>query len=109
MARILDDGLWKREEEQVTESSEACVFLWDTETTGVDRHARVIEIAVREYRPPHRSIDHLVNPLKSIRNAEVHGITDEAVVTEQTFDLVWDKVSETRKGGWRRGFFRLGM
>ncbi|OUD14599.1 3'-5' exonuclease [Thioflexithrix psekupsensis] len=69
------------------------IFL-DTETTGIDQHAEVIEIAVldREGTP---LLDTLIRPQSPIpwQAESVHGIANEMVRDAPTFAEVWPSLN----------------
>ncbi|MDA0148336.1 3'-5' exonuclease [Vibrio sp. LaRot3] len=68
--------------------------ILDTETTGLDSDARIVEISVICANSGEVLFSHLVNPQCKIPQEaqSVHGISDSDVKDMPTFDLVWDTV-----------------
>jgi DNA polymerase III epsilon subunit-like protein len=68
------------------------VFL-DTETTGLDNNAEIVEISIVDYDGS-VLLDTLVKPRNRIPNdvMRVHGITNELVATAPGWIIVWPKV-----------------
>ena len=68
----------------------------DTETTGLDDHARIVSIGVIrvEDRKPKVLIDSLINPQKPIPrdSTRIHGITDEMVQDAPAFPAVYPAI-----------------
>jgi DNA polymerase-3 subunit epsilon len=73
------------------------VFL-DTETTGLDSTAQIIEVCVVD-RDGKVLVDSLVRPVGSIPQdaIRIHGITDEMVKTAPTWPDVWPEVERALK------------
>ncbi len=74
------------------------IFL-DTETTGLDNAAEIIEISIVD----HAGItlfDSLVRPLRKIPGdaTRLHGITDEMVLSARTWMHVWPEVEAILRG-----------
>ena len=78
------------------------VLVFDTETTGVDKSARIVQIACALYCKNEDSTwvceslhNYLINPLCPIppQTTAVHGITDEMVADAPTIDIVWDTIN----------------
>jgi DNA polymerase-3 subunit epsilon len=71
--------------------SDSFVFL-DTETTGLDEFAEVVEVAVIDSEG-NTLVDTLVKPTGPIPEAatEIHGISDQDVVNSPTFAEVWQE------------------
>ena len=73
--------------------SERPLYL-DTETTGLDNQAEVIEVAILDHtgKP---LLDTLVKPTRPIPRAatDVHGITNEDVAQAPTFPAIYERVA----------------
>jgi DNA polymerase-3 subunit epsilon len=71
--------------------SDSFVIL-DTETTGLDENAQVVEVAVIDYEG-NILLDTLVKPTESIppRATEIHGISNQDVTNAPTFAEVWQE------------------
>jgi DNA polymerase-3 subunit epsilon len=85
------------------------IVFFDLETTGVNIATdRIVEISVLKLFPNgnKESKTWLVNPEVEIpkESAEIHGITNEKVVTEPTFKELAPKVSEMIAGCDLAGF-----
>jgi DNA polymerase III subunit epsilon len=74
------------------------VFL-DTETTGLDPHAEIIEIAVVDL-DGNVLVDSLVKPTRSIPPdaIRIHGIQNELVADVLSWPAIWPSVAEALKG-----------
>ncbi|MFI9155418.1 3'-5' exonuclease [Streptomyces sp. NPDC053367] len=71
----------------------------NTETTGLDDDARIVEIAI--YSPAgHVALETLLNPGEPIPEdaSEVHGITDQMVAQAPSFSEVLPKLTEALAG-----------
>ncbi|WP_158147702.1 3'-5' exonuclease [Vibrio cincinnatiensis] len=68
--------------------------IFDTETTGLDNNARIVEISVIDAKTGFVLFNSLVNPLCSIPAAasSIHGIVDSDVMFSPTFDKVWNEI-----------------
>src|SRR5690554_2132118 len=78
-------------------NSPFCIF--DTETTGLDNEAQIIEIAVIDENG-NTLLETLVKPAVTIspESTKVHGITESDVKTAPSFDDVFLKLIEVTKG-----------
>ncbi|WP_417212717.1 exonuclease domain-containing protein [Acinetobacter venetianus] len=70
--------------------------ILDTETTGLDSNARIVEISGICAESGRVLFNELVNPLCSIplQAQSIHGITDSMVSGARTFDVVWNNIKE---------------
>lgn len=70
------------------------VFL-DTETTGLDSRAEIVEISIVDYEG-NILLDELVKPSRKIPYdvTQIHGITDDDVRDAKPWLFVWPKVQE---------------
>lgn len=71
-------------------------LILDTETTGLDARARIVEISLINAESGDVVYTSLVNPNLSIpcEATAIHGITDADVANAPTFDVVWNQVKE---------------
>ncbi|MBN3572089.1 3'-5' exonuclease [Vibrio neptunius] len=69
-------------------------IILDTETTGLDSNARIVEISGICAVTGDVLFNELVNPLSPIpaEAQGIHGITNEDVATKRTFDAVWNDI-----------------
>ncbi|HSQ25626.1 MAG TPA: 3'-5' exonuclease [Anaerolineales bacterium] len=76
------------------------LFL-DTETTGLDNSAEIIEISIVDHEG-HTLYDSLVRPLRPIPMDAVrlHGITDDMVINARTWLHIWPEVEAILAGRW---------
>ena len=90
----VDAVLWARE---LLERDDWVVL--DTETTGLEYDAQIVEIAVVD-RFGEPLLDTLVKPTIGIPNeaTEIHGITDEMVATAPTFPEVFASIRSVLEG-----------
>ena len=72
--------------------------ILDTETTGLDDNAEIVEIAIID-KEGRTLINQLVKPTQRIPNEVIgiHGITDDEVKKAPTFKTVWPKVRKLLK------------
>src|SRR5210317_1240920 len=72
--------------------------ILDTETTGLDDNAEIVEIALID-KEGRTLINQLVKPTQPIPNEVIgiHGITDDEVKKAPTFKTVWPKVRKLLK------------
>ncbi len=85
------------------------IVFFDLETTGINiAHDRIVEISILKILPNgnKESKTWLVNPEMEIPKeaSDIHGITNEKVVTEPTFNELANEVSELIKGCDLAGF-----
>ncbi|AHI61212.1 3'-5' exonuclease [Vibrio phage vB_VpaS_1601] len=75
-------------------------IILDTETTGLDSKARIVEIALICGATGKVLYESLVNPMCKIpyHAGKVHGITDAEVSDAPTFDKVWDEIKGLFEG-----------
>ncbi|MFH4666640.1 3'-5' exonuclease [Vibrio cidicii] len=68
--------------------------ILDTETTGLDQSARIVEIAIIDARNGDVLYSSLVNPLCPIpvHAQQIHGIDNHDVLDKPTFDVVWNQI-----------------
>lgn len=68
--------------------------ILDTETTGLDSNARIVEISIICASTGDVLVNQLVNPLCEISNEayRVHGIGRDDVADKPTFDIVWNDI-----------------
>ncbi|MBE4592213.1 DNA polymerase III subunit epsilon [Vibrio navarrensis] len=68
--------------------------ILDTETTGIDQSARIVEIAIIDARNGDVLYSSLVNPLCPIpaQSQHIHGISKNDVFDKPTFDVVWNQI-----------------
>ncbi|KYN81833.1 DNA polymerase III subunit epsilon [Vibrio cidicii] len=68
--------------------------ILDTETTGLDQSARIVEIAIIDARNGDVLYSSLVNPLCPIpvQAQQIHGIDNHDVLDKPTFDVVWNQI-----------------
>lgn len=82
--------------------NETPVCVIDFETTGLSAgRDRVVEVSVVRVEPgeePRLVLDTLVNPQRSVKATEVHGITDEDVVDAPLFADIADQMLEAISG-----------
>ena len=69
----------------------------DTETTGLGKHDRVVEIAVVLFDPERDDVidefDTLINPLRDIGPTDIHGLTPSMVSAAPTFEEIAPSLS----------------
>ena len=70
--------------------------ILDTEITGLDSRARIVEISLIDGESGTTLFSSLVNPLVAIpeQATAIHGITDADVIEAPTFDCVWNEIKE---------------
>ncbi|MBY8191432.1 3'-5' exonuclease [Vibrio fluvialis] len=68
--------------------------ILDTETTGLDSSARIVEISLINAESGLILYSGLVNPMIQIpaEATAIHGITNEDVADKPTFDVVWNEI-----------------
>jgi DNA polymerase-3 subunit epsilon len=67
------------------------VFL-DTETTGLSGDTdKIIELAIVDYNGE-VLFDKLINPARPINNSHIHGITDNMISGQPTFEESWNEI-----------------
>lgn len=66
--------------------------ILDTETTGLDEHDEIVEVAVIDMSGK-VLLNTLVNPIQPIpyEATQIHGITNDDVKTVPRFDIVWNR------------------
>lgn len=69
-------------------------IILDTETTGLDSDARIVEVSIIDAQTGIKLYSSLVNPLCSISPevTAIHGITNDMVIDMPTFDKVWNDI-----------------
>lgn len=77
---------------QVLPVSNAVIL--DTETTGLDSSARIVEISLIDAESGLTLYSGLVNPMIQIpaEATAIHGITNADVADKPTFDVVWNEI-----------------
>ncbi|WP_020410991.1 3'-5' exonuclease [Hahella ganghwensis] len=75
------------------------VVVLDTETTGLDEHAEVIEVSVMDMTG-NVLFDQLIRPLHSVPEdaIEIHGITNETLRDKPIFPELYHALMEVIKG-----------
>ncbi|EKO3911247.1 3'-5' exonuclease [Vibrio fluvialis] len=70
--------------------------ILDTETTGLDSSARIVEISLIDAESGLTLYSGLVNPMIQIpaEATAIHGITNEDVADKPTFDVVWNEIKD---------------
>ena len=74
--------------------------IFDTETTGIDKSAQIVEIAIIDAKTGNVLYHSLVNPMCKIPYGayKVHGISNEEVANAPTFDVVWNQIKGIIEG-----------